>query len=141
MPPQAGPSARWQVLRMAGAEALMVVLVGGLLGALVAGINLVGMWSALGLVSVWTSVEILVEQQGERCGRRVGCLGLRTLETLPLGASCDRFSQLSGRATRLVPSGTACAGAGPGSLRHAAPADGRKQPTCCDRPRSRLANC
>ncbi|WP_033952851.1 FtsX-like permease family protein [Streptomyces sp. CNQ431] len=49
---------RWQVLRMVGAEALMVVMVGGLLGALVAGLNLLGMWSALGLLSVWTSIEI-----------------------------------------------------------------------------------
>ncbi|MCX4908986.1 ABC transporter permease [Streptomyces sp. NBC_00878] len=49
---------RWQVVRLVGAEALMVVMVGGLLGALVAGLNLVGMWSALGLLSVWTSIEI-----------------------------------------------------------------------------------
>ncbi|MFD7536888.1 FtsX-like permease family protein [Streptomyces sp. NPDC059819] len=49
---------RWQVLRLVCAEALMVVVVGGLLGALVAGLNLVGMWSALGLLSVWTSIEI-----------------------------------------------------------------------------------
>ncbi|CAL9404103.1 FtsX-like permease family protein [Streptomyces sp. enrichment culture] len=49
---------RWQVLRLVGAEALMVVMVGGLLGALVAGLNLVGMWSALGLLSVWTSIEV-----------------------------------------------------------------------------------
>ncbi len=49
---------RWQVLRLVGAEALMVVVVGGLLGASVAGINLLGMWSALGLLSVRTSIEI-----------------------------------------------------------------------------------
>ncbi|MFG2817543.1 FtsX-like permease family protein [Streptomyces sp. NPDC048410] len=48
----------WQVLRLVGAEALMVVVVGGLLGALVAGLNLAGMWGALGLLSVWTSIEI-----------------------------------------------------------------------------------
>ena len=49
---------RWQVLRLVGAEALMVVVVGGLLGALVAGVNLAGMWSALGLLSVRTSIEM-----------------------------------------------------------------------------------
>ncbi|MGW2989227.1 ABC transporter permease [Streptomyces goshikiensis] len=49
---------RWQVLRLVGVEALMVVMVGGLLGALVAGLNLVGLWSALGLLSVWTTIEI-----------------------------------------------------------------------------------
>jgi putative ABC transport system permease protein len=49
---------RWQVLRLVGAEALTVVIVGGLLGALVAGLNLAGMWSALGLLSVGTPIEI-----------------------------------------------------------------------------------
>ncbi|MFI8089654.1 FtsX-like permease family protein [Streptomyces sp. NPDC086080] len=48
----------WQVLRWVGAEALMTVMVGGLLGALVAGLNLVGMWSALALLSVRTSIEL-----------------------------------------------------------------------------------
>ncbi|MBV1941153.1 ABC transporter permease [Streptomyces sp. BV286] len=55
---QLAGATRWQVLRLVGAEALMVVVVGGLLGALVAGLNLLGMWSALGLLSVRTSVEI-----------------------------------------------------------------------------------
>ncbi|MEU6278335.1 FtsX-like permease family protein [Streptomyces populi] len=49
---------KWQVLRLVGAEALMVVVVGGLLGTLVAGLQLVGMWGALGLLSVRTSPEI-----------------------------------------------------------------------------------
>ncbi|MDQ0835172.1 putative ABC transport system permease protein [Streptomyces achromogenes] len=49
---------RRQVLRLVGAEALTVVVVGGALGALVAGVDLVGMWAALGLRSVWTSVEM-----------------------------------------------------------------------------------
>ncbi|WP_030546999.1 FtsX-like permease family protein [Streptomyces albus] len=49
---------RWQVLRLVGAEALMVVVVGGVLGALVAGLNLLGMWSALCLLSVWTPIVV-----------------------------------------------------------------------------------
>ncbi|MEU3978668.1 ABC transporter permease [Streptomyces sp. NPDC026672] len=49
---------RGQVLRLVGAEALLVVAVGGLLGALVAGANLWGMWGALRLLSVRTSVEM-----------------------------------------------------------------------------------
>ncbi|MGA4944841.1 FtsX-like permease family protein [Streptomyces cinereoruber] len=49
---------RWQVLRLVGAEALTVVVVGGLLGALVAGLDLAGMWGALGLLSVWTPIEV-----------------------------------------------------------------------------------
>ncbi|MFG2374892.1 ABC transporter permease [Streptomyces sp. NPDC048504] len=49
---------RWQVLRLVAAEALMVVVVGGVLGALVAGLNLAGMWGALGLHAVWTPIEI-----------------------------------------------------------------------------------
>ena len=48
----------WQVLRLVGAEALMVVVVGGVLGLLVAALNLFGMWSALGLLSVWTPIGI-----------------------------------------------------------------------------------
>ncbi|MDQ1026931.1 putative ABC transport system permease protein [Streptomyces umbrinus] len=49
---------RWQVLRVVGAEALMVVAVGGILGLLVAGLNLLGMWGALGILSVWTPIAI-----------------------------------------------------------------------------------
>ncbi|MFF4541080.1 FtsX-like permease family protein [Streptomyces aureus] len=49
---------RWQVQRLVGAEALMVVLVGGLLGALVTGLDLAGMWGALALLSVRTSHEL-----------------------------------------------------------------------------------
>ena len=49
---------RWQVLRLVAAEALTVVVVGGVLGALVTGLNLLGMWGALGLLSVWTPIEI-----------------------------------------------------------------------------------
>ncbi|MFD5426184.1 FtsX-like permease family protein, partial [Streptomyces sp. NPDC127084] len=48
----------WQVLRLVGAEALMVVAVGALLGLAVAGLNLAGMWGALGLLSVRTTVEL-----------------------------------------------------------------------------------
>ncbi|MBO3676512.1 FtsX-like permease family protein [Streptomyces sp. NEAU-YJ-81] len=48
----------WQVLRLVGAEALMVVTVGAVLGLLVAGLNLVGMWSALALLSVWATIDI-----------------------------------------------------------------------------------
>jgi putative ABC transport system permease protein len=53
----AGATSR-QVLRLVGAEALMVVVVGALLGAVVAWLNLAGMWSALGLLSVRTSIAM-----------------------------------------------------------------------------------
>lgn len=46
------------VLRLVGAEALLVVTVGGVLGALVAALNMAGMWSALRLLSVRASVEV-----------------------------------------------------------------------------------
>ncbi|MEV6049436.1 FtsX-like permease family protein [Streptomyces sp. NPDC052107] len=49
---------RWQVLRLVGAEALMVVAVGAVLGLIVAALNLAGMWSALGVLSVWTTIEL-----------------------------------------------------------------------------------
>nr|WP_206440235.1 FtsX-like permease family protein [Streptomyces scabichelini] len=48
----------WQVLRMVAAEALLVVTVGGVLGLLVTVLNLLGMWSALAILSVRTSLEI-----------------------------------------------------------------------------------
>ncbi|OAH09394.1 macrolide transporter ATP-binding /permease protein [Streptomyces jeddahensis] len=53
----AGATSR-QVLRLVGGEALMVVAVGGVLGLLVAALNLLGMWSALGFLSVWTSIQM-----------------------------------------------------------------------------------
>ncbi|MEV1025613.1 ABC transporter permease [Streptomyces sp. NPDC050264] len=56
---------RWQVLRLVGAEALMVVAVGAVLGLLVAGLNLAGMWGALGLQSVWSPVELPWAEIGE----------------------------------------------------------------------------
>ncbi|MEU0728814.1 ABC transporter permease [Streptomyces sp. NPDC006140] len=43
---------RWQVLRLAGAEALTVVAAGALLGLLVAAVNLAGLTGALALLSV-----------------------------------------------------------------------------------------
>nr|WP_203606853.1 ABC transporter permease [Streptomyces sp. SID11385] len=49
---------RRQVLRLVGAEALVVVAVGGVLGLLVAGLNLAGMRGALGLRSVRSPVEL-----------------------------------------------------------------------------------
>ncbi|WP_121748259.1 FtsX-like permease family protein [Streptomyces sp. E2N166] len=59
---------QWQVLRLVGAEALMVVAVGGVLGLLVAGLNLAGMWSALGLLSVWSPVELPWKEIGAAVG-------------------------------------------------------------------------
>ncbi|MFE9920150.1 FtsX-like permease family protein [Streptomyces sp. NPDC005774] len=47
-----------QVLRLVGAESLMVVGVGALLGLVVAGVNLAGMWAALGLLSVRPVLEL-----------------------------------------------------------------------------------
>ncbi|MFE3826097.1 ABC transporter permease [Streptomyces sp. NPDC059092] len=51
-------AAKGQVLRLVAAEALMVVVVGAMLGASVAALNLMGMWSALALLAVWTPIEI-----------------------------------------------------------------------------------
>ena len=78
----------WQVLRMVGAEALMVVVVGGLLGALVAGLNLVGMWSALGVLSVRTSIEIPWAALAAALG---GCAVLAVISAVaPAGLSLRR---------------------------------------------------
>ncbi|GAA1094484.1 MULTISPECIES: ABC transporter permease [Streptomyces violaceusniger group] len=48
----------WQVLRLVGAEALTVVAVGAVLGLLVTGLNLAGMWSALALLSARTTIDV-----------------------------------------------------------------------------------
>jgi putative ABC transport system permease protein len=58
----------WQVLRLVGAEALMVVAVGAVLGLLVAVLDLAGMWAALRLLSVRTTVELPWAAVGEVVG-------------------------------------------------------------------------
>ncbi|MFC7219652.1 FtsX-like permease family protein [Streptomyces polyrhachis] len=47
-----------QVLRVVAAESLMVVAVGAVLGLLVAGLNLVGIWGALGILHVWSPIVL-----------------------------------------------------------------------------------
>ncbi|MFF4030747.1 FtsX-like permease family protein [Streptomyces sviceus] len=59
---------QWQVLRWVAGEALMVVAVGGVLGLLVAGLNLAGLWSALGLLSVWSPVQMPWAELGATVG-------------------------------------------------------------------------
>ncbi|MEU1315330.1 ABC transporter permease [Streptomyces tibetensis] len=49
---------RRQVLRLAAAEALTATVAGALLGVLVTGVNLAGMWGALGLLSVRPTVTL-----------------------------------------------------------------------------------
>ncbi|MEV3966947.1 FtsX-like permease family protein [Streptomyces sp. NPDC050698] len=49
---------RWQVLRLTGAEALTAVAAGALLGLLVTGVNLAGLWGALALLSVRPTVTL-----------------------------------------------------------------------------------
>ncbi|WP_128375118.1 ABC transporter permease [Streptomyces cavernae] len=48
----------WQALRVVAAEALTVVVVGGVLGLLVAGLNLLGMWGALASLSLWSPIVV-----------------------------------------------------------------------------------
>ncbi|MDN3252425.1 FtsX-like permease family protein [Streptomyces sp. MA25(2023)] len=49
---------RWQVLRLVGAESLTVVVVGAVLGLVVAVLNLSGMWAALRLLSVHSAPDL-----------------------------------------------------------------------------------
>ncbi|MCZ9353294.1 ABC transporter permease [Streptomyces mutabilis] len=49
---------RWQVLRLVGAESLTVVVVGAVLGLVVAVLNLAGMWAALRLLSVHSAPDL-----------------------------------------------------------------------------------
>ncbi|WP_081239961.1 ABC transporter permease [Streptomyces viridosporus] len=59
---------RRQVLRLVAAEALLVVTVGGLLGLLVAGLHLAGLWGALELLSVRAAVVLPWEVVGAAAG-------------------------------------------------------------------------
>ncbi|MGW4202209.1 ABC transporter permease [Streptomyces sp. NPDC004726] len=45
-----------QVLRLVAAEAALAVAVGGVLGTVVAALNLLGMWGALGVLRVWAPI-------------------------------------------------------------------------------------
>ncbi|MGV9451892.1 FtsX-like permease family protein [Streptomyces sp. NPDC003635] len=77
-----------QVLRLVAAEALMVVVVGGVLGLLVAALNLLGMWSALGLLSVWTPIAIPWTAVGSAVG---ACAVLAVVSAVaPAGISMRR---------------------------------------------------
>ncbi|MBB6415995.1 ABC transporter permease [Streptomyces sp. AK010] len=49
---------RWQMLRLTAAEALTAVAAGALLGLLVTGVNLAGMWGALALLSVPPTITL-----------------------------------------------------------------------------------
>ncbi|MGX1756547.1 ABC transporter permease [Streptomyces lydicus] len=49
---------RAQVLRLVAVEAMVVVVVGAVIGAAVSVVNLLGVWGALGLLDVWTGVVV-----------------------------------------------------------------------------------
>ncbi|MEV1078406.1 ABC transporter permease [Streptomyces sp. NPDC050211] len=59
---------RTQVLRLVAAEALTVVAIGALLGLLVTTLNLLGMWSALTLQSVWSPIRLPWAELGTATG-------------------------------------------------------------------------
>ncbi|WP_328440190.1 ABC transporter permease [Streptomyces sp. NBC_00444] len=59
---------RTQVLRLVAAEALTVVVIGALLGLLVTTLNLLGMWSALTLQSVWSPIQLPWAELGTATG-------------------------------------------------------------------------
>ncbi|MFD7500334.1 FtsX-like permease family protein [Streptomyces sp. NPDC059850] len=68
-----------QVLRLVGAEALMVVVVGAVLGVVVAGLNLAGMGSALALLSVRATVAVPWAAIGAAMG---GCAVLAVVSSV-----------------------------------------------------------
>ncbi|MDO0933859.1 ABC transporter permease [Streptomyces sp. DG2A-72] len=59
---------RTQVLRLVAAEALTVVVIGALLGLLVTVLNLLGMWGALTLQSVWSPIRLPWAELGAATG-------------------------------------------------------------------------
>ncbi|MCK8433707.1 ABC transporter permease [Streptomyces sp. D2-8] len=79
---------RWQVLRLTAAEALTAVTAGALLGLLVTGVNLAGMWSALALLSVRPTVGLPWQALGATA---TACALLAVLSaTLPAAVALRR---------------------------------------------------
>jgi putative ABC transport system permease protein len=79
---------RWQVLRLTAAEALTAVAAGALLGLLVTGVNLAGMWSALALLSVRPTVTLPWQALGATA---TACALLAVLSaTLPAAVALRR---------------------------------------------------
>ncbi|MFF8394585.1 FtsX-like permease family protein [Streptomyces sp. NPDC016172] len=79
---------RWQVLRLTAAEALTAVAAGALLGLLVTGVNLAGMWSALVLLSVRPTVALPWQALGATA---TACALLAVLSaTLPAAVALRR---------------------------------------------------
>ncbi|CAM5470133.1 hypothetical protein GCM10010329_31290 [Streptomyces spiroverticillatus] len=88
---------RGQVLRLVGAEALTVVLLGSVLGTLVAGLNLAGMWGALGRLSAWTSVGLPWAALGATAGV---CALLAVLAAVVPAALALRRGDMAARRAR-----------------------------------------
>lgn len=79
---------RWQVLRLTAAETLTAVAAGALLGLLVTGVNLAGMWSALALLSVRPTVTLPWQALGATA---TACALLAVLSaTLPAAVALRR---------------------------------------------------
>ncbi|WP_406444669.1 ABC transporter permease [Streptomyces sp. NBC_01613] len=82
---------RAQVLRLITAESLTVVAVGALLGLLVAVLNLLGLWTALALQSVWTPLRLPWPALGTATA---ACALLAVVAALPPAAAALRRSAL-----------------------------------------------
>ncbi|MFF4060408.1 ABC transporter permease [Streptomyces sp. NPDC001668] len=88
---------RRQILRLVGAEALTVVAVGGLLGLLVAALNLAGMQGALALLSVHAPLRIPWPQLGAVTG---ACALLAVVFSVAPAAWATRLGALEPAGTR-----------------------------------------
>jgi putative ABC transport system permease protein len=75
---------RGQLLRLVAAEALTTVTVGTLLGLLVTALNLLGLWTALGLQSVWVPIRLPWTAVG---GVTVACALLAAVSAIVPAAS------------------------------------------------------
>ncbi|MGO4430676.1 FtsX-like permease family protein, partial [Streptomyces sp. MCAF7] len=83
----------FQVLRAVAAEAVLTVAVGALLGAAVAGVQLLGLWGALGRLSVPASLAV---PWGE-VGAAVAACGLLAVVSSVLPAWCALRPRLTPR--------------------------------------------
>ena len=99
----------WQVLRTVAAEALLVVAVGAVLGAAVAGLNLLGVRAALAMLSVQSPVVVPWQALGVMVG---GC-ALIAVTAAVLPARWALRTGRTGRAFPIAPQAGRIAGHGP----------------------------
>jgi putative ABC transport system permease protein len=82
----AGATRRW-ILVLVAAEALTVVLVGAVLGAIVTALNVLGVWASLAALSVRSTIVLPWQALG---GTLVACAAVAVVASVPPAAAALR---------------------------------------------------